>query len=287
MKFLDMFKMVFKKAERKPVKKVSGKKALAKAAPRKSAKAEPVKARSRKAKVFDFFKVVSVDPTRLFMQGVFHENGFKIATNGRVMAMARAEYEPRFEGVILSKQLVPIEGQFPNYKKVIPDMTSYRKIDFDLAAIKAEIKAMSEIVKIAKAFDRDTPCRFKVTDGILINFIYLQRAVEFMEAYPGTELYICEEGKAVAFVCRGNGALENPDALFLVMPMADSDELAWKGSFGFHKGGATEYDVLVRCRKKDIAARREAGTLTEKDKRFLDAVRGYLAMFKAAKNKAA
>lgn len=52
-------------------------------------------------KEFDLEKCVSKDLTRYFLTGVFHENGCKIATDGRVLACVPAVYPAEWENKII------------------------------------------------------------------------------------------------------------------------------------------------------------------------------------------
>jgi hypothetical protein len=72
------------------------------------------------AKTLDFYRYVSTDKARRFMQGVYHKDGYKWATNGRIAVKVKTDYPEKFEGKIVSKELTYIEGQFPNCSKVFP-----------------------------------------------------------------------------------------------------------------------------------------------------------------------
>ena len=72
----------------------------------------------KKASIIDF---VSKDENRYFMTGVYYENGFAVATNGRVLIKLKTNYPSEYEGKIINPSNgKEIDGQFPNYKKVFP-----------------------------------------------------------------------------------------------------------------------------------------------------------------------
>ena len=72
----------------------------------------------KKASIIDF---VSKDENRYFMTGVYYENGFAVATDGRVLIKLKTNYPSEYEGKIINPSNgKEIDGQFPNYKKVFP-----------------------------------------------------------------------------------------------------------------------------------------------------------------------
>jgi len=83
-----------------------------------------------KNKVFDITKCASTDTTKYFMNGVFYSEGFKVATDGRILAVIKAEYSEALEGKIFKADNTEIDGQFPNYKRVIPDDADLVKTDW-------------------------------------------------------------------------------------------------------------------------------------------------------------
>ena len=53
----------------------------------------------KKASIIDF---VSKDENRYFMTGVYYENGFAVATNGRVLIKLKTNYPSEYEGKIIA-----------------------------------------------------------------------------------------------------------------------------------------------------------------------------------------
>ena len=233
--------------------------------------------RAKKTKTLDFYKYVSTDQTRYFMNGVYHEEGFKIATNGNVLVMAKFDYDSKFEKVILSKKLTQIKGQFPNYKKVIPDFSKMHKIYFDWQGAKNELKENSVIIKISKEFKE---CIYRLPNGSLCKIENVNRILHFMECYPDSEMYVFDDvKKCIAFIC---GTVENPEAMLLVMPLlttADTGNTCNYGNLIFQKCTLTENSILISFNKLDILERKEYGTMTEKDTKFLNDIQKFLAIF--------
>lgn len=89
---------------------------------------------------FDYYKFVDKDGWRPIMTGVFHDNGFKVASEGHILVAIKEEYDRNeLEDKILGKDGAFIEGNYPKWRSVIPDFTfqkhGYRtevvKVDFD------------------------------------------------------------------------------------------------------------------------------------------------------------
>lgn len=89
---------------------------------------------------FDYFKYVYKGLERPIMTGVFHDNGFKVASDAHILIAFKDDYDvSELEGKVVGKDGAFIDGKYPNWRSVIPDFTSdkhgYRtetvKINFD------------------------------------------------------------------------------------------------------------------------------------------------------------
>lgn len=115
---------------------------------------------------FDYYKFVSKDERRLIMTGVFHDNGFKVASNCHILIAIKDEYDRgELDGKVVSKDGAFIESKYPIWRAVIPDLTVGKmksesvKIDFVkwdeiMATYKAEKKVGDgkKAVKVGKAY---------------------------------------------------------------------------------------------------------------------------------------
>lgn len=73
----------------------------------------------KKASIKDF---VCTDPTKYSMTGIYYEDGFAVATNGRILIKQKMDYPAEYEGKIIDPNTgKEIEGKFPAYKKVFPE----------------------------------------------------------------------------------------------------------------------------------------------------------------------
>lgn len=248
-------------------------------------KATKTVAKTVKAKALDFFKFASTDKTRYFMNGVYHEGGAKIATDGRILVMAKSEYDTKFEGVILSKSLVPIDGQFPNYKRVLPDFSKMEKAEFDLAEVKKELKEFDSMLRIHKKLT-SKPSAYILSNGSCVNVDYLKKIIHFAECYSDSVLYVSNENTRVCVLASGD--VDNPTAMCVFMPMnIQCAETYYSKAGNFLFGGDfsefSEKTILNSCRKSDILQRKEYGTMTEKDIAFLKDVHDFIAIFRKEK----
>ena len=153
-----------------------------------------------KNKVFDITKCASTDTTKYFMNGVFYSEGYKVATDGRILAVIKADYSEALEGKIFKADNTEIDGQFPNYKRVIPD-------DKDL--VKVECPGM-EIIGAA----RKMPGHAININGRFLAPKYWAVIYNFLESFGGdAEMFIAKdepERKAIVF--------KKWDNMIVVMP---------------------------------------------------------------------
>lgn len=91
---------------------------------------------SKSAK-FDFYNYVANDPYRPFMNGVFHDNGTKVASDAHILVAIKEDYPAELEGKTLLKDGSFVEAEhqhYPKWRSIMPtdyaDRTQY-KIDFD------------------------------------------------------------------------------------------------------------------------------------------------------------
>lgn len=136
-----------------------------------------VDAACKKASISDF---ASTDPTRLFMNGIFYEKGFAIATNGRILIKLKKSYPAEWEGQIINPTTgTEIDGTFPNYKKVFPDKKNLKDRSSRLANISNYLSRATAGVALAQKVGNlriNIPVVFENT---LVDSKYLQLALAF------------------------------------------------------------------------------------------------------------
>ena len=169
----------------------------------------------------NYYDFVSVDERRYFMMGIYHKDGLKVMTDGRILLAVKENYDPDLEGVILSKEASKINGEFPSWKKVVPDMSNYKEITFNLTEKRyKEIKTLVDlqrkinyVVKHKGKLLEDA--LYKIADNCYINFEYLKQIFEVITNY-NVKVYIDKDtpnNKAVVF------KTDDDSCLFLIMPL--------------------------------------------------------------------
>ena len=82
---------------------------------------EPIAEKKRKP--FTVFDITIKDPRRPMFEGVYHDGGMAVATNGLVMFVHKEAYDEAKEGKIITSKGDVIEGKFPDWRGAIPKET--------------------------------------------------------------------------------------------------------------------------------------------------------------------
>lgn len=100
---------------------------------------------------FDYYKYVSKELARPIMTGVFHDNGFKVASDAHILIAFKDDYDvSELEGKVVGKDGAFIEGKYPQWRSVIPDFTS-KKHDYRTETVKIDFDKWAEFMKTYKA----------------------------------------------------------------------------------------------------------------------------------------
>lgn len=100
---------------------------------------------------FDYYKYVSKELARPIMTGVFHDNGFKVASDAHILIAFKDDYDvSELEGKVVGKDGAFIEGNYPQWRHVIPDLTS-KKHGFRTETVKIDFDKWAEFMKVYKA----------------------------------------------------------------------------------------------------------------------------------------
>ena len=173
----------------------------------------------------NFYDFVSTEQARYFLTGIYHENGLKVMTDARILLAVKENYDPSLEGVILSKSMEKIKGQYPNWKKVVPDMSNYKEITFTLTEKKyKDIKTLVDLQRKINGTKKHKgellkDAFYKIDNNCFINFEYLKQIFEVVTNYK-VKVYIDRDtpnNKAVVF------KTDDDSCLFLIMPLFNAD----------------------------------------------------------------
>lgn len=172
----------------------------------------------QRSKKFSLWDYVSKDDLRPSMNCILHDSGYKVATDGHILAILKEDYEAAMEGRQMRKDGTFFEdGKYPNWRMVIPDPKKMGSISVRLDF--AGIREFEKDYKAKKKLNKNLEGYVKV--GVsYFNLDLLIKAVRFME-YVGTdELMISPDGKRAALAVAG-------DSRLVVMPCI--------GSYGFNE----------------------------------------------------
>ena len=155
----------------------------------------------------NYYDFVSTEQARYFLMGIYHKDGLKVMTDSRILLAVKENYDPELEGVILSKNMEKINGQFPNWHKVVPDMSNYKEITFNLTEKKyKDIKTLVDLQRKINGTKKHKgellkDALYKIADNCFINFEYLKQIFEVITNY-NIKVYIDKDtpnNKAVVF----------------------------------------------------------------------------------------
>ena len=168
----------------------------------------------------NYYDFVSTDENRYFLTGIYHKDGLKVMTDARVLLVVKESYDPSLEGVILSKDMEKINGQYPNWKKIVPDMSNYVEIPFTLTEKKyKDIKVLVDLQRKINGTKHKnimlTDSYYKMAENCFINFEYLKQVFEVVNNYQ-VKMYIdSTEPNKRAIVFK----TDDDACLFLIMPL--------------------------------------------------------------------
>lgn len=164
---------------------------------------------------FNWYKYVGKAVTLPGIRGIYHKNGYKVATDSYILIAEFCEYDNELEGNILSKDGSFIDGRFPNWQAAIPSdekRVGSVKIDFD---------RWTQIYKQYTA-DKKMGCQYSYTKvgNRLYEMELFQKFVAWMKHIGATELFenSDREGQIMATVVRNNNNVG------LLMPRSWTDD---------------------------------------------------------------
>ena len=129
---------------------------------------------------FDFYKYAAKDKLRQVMSGIFHDKGQKVVTNANILIAKKEDYPEEYEGKILGKDGKFIEGKFPNYESVFPDLkkNAYTEHEVDFGAF-ADFVLQTKAT--AKLRGSDTSFAFVQIGGCYFKLQLFQLLVSYMK----------------------------------------------------------------------------------------------------------
>ena len=183
-------------------------------------------------KSLDFFKftVSQKDMKRKFLQGFYCDNGYKVATDAKILVMAKSDYPAEWENQIVAKDNSFINGHFPAYKRVTPfycyDCVDdyFKEVDTkELLKIKTALKDTKELFSVHKKLlsttERESNGGVYVAIGEQIfSKVMIEKVLHFFECYPDSKLYVRKD-KSLCAAYLLQGTSENVEAACVFMPL--------------------------------------------------------------------
>lgn len=139
--------------------------------------------------LYDF---VSKDKYRPALTGVFHENGFRVATNSHILVSVKENYPNNYEGKIFNDKFVEIEAQYPKYKSVIPDKNNMREFPFKLN----DVKALYRQYVLDKRADK-TVVGVIYFDNVAISMELIKGILDFANTFNVDKLYLSSPDRCI------------------------------------------------------------------------------------------
>jgi len=178
-----------------------------------------------KLKIWDY---VGSDNMRLSLCCVFHDSGFKVASDGHILIALKEEYAPELEGRLMKKDGVLLieDAKYPKWRDVIPnpeldgmipvvlDFAKIREIENDF---KAKVKAMGSTYNNVFGY-------VKVTDKYTFKLQLLMKMVRFMEHIGTNELLVDPNGRRAVLAVGG----ESRGILMPVYPDPETSEFIYR-----------------------------------------------------------
>lgn len=155
---------------------------------------------------FDYFKYVSKELSRPIMTGVFHDNGFKVASDAHILIAFKDDYDvSELEGKVVGKDGAFIEGKYPQWRTVIPDFTS-NKHGYRTETVKIDFNKWAEFMKVYKADKKLNQERIWVKIGEQIYKVDMFNLLTIAMKRIGTDEIINSLGQygGKAGLCNGN-----------------------------------------------------------------------------------
>lgn len=103
---------------------------------------------------FDLYKCVDTNGPFQQMRGVYHDDGWRVASDGHILIAAKQEYPEDLEGKIVLKDgsILDEHCKYPRWRNVIPDVTfkGWQKFRLDFAELADVLREAKTHEKIWK-----------------------------------------------------------------------------------------------------------------------------------------
>lgn len=129
---------------------------------------------------FNFYKYAAQNDRHPVMCGIFHDKGQKVVSDTHILIAKKEDYPEEYEGKILGKDGKFIDGKFPNYESVFPDLKKNAYTEHEV-----NFEAFADFVLQTKATAKlrgsDTSFAFVQIGGCYFQFQLFQLLVSYMK----------------------------------------------------------------------------------------------------------
>ena len=157
-----------------------------------------------KFKIWDF---VGSDTIRPAMCCVFHDSGFKVASDSHILIALKEEYAPELEERLMKKDgvLLDEDTKYPKWRDVIPnpELNGMIPIVLDFAKIREIEKDFKAKVKTLGSTYNNVLGYVKVTDKYTFKLQLLMKMVRFMEHTGTNEMLVDPDGRRTVLAVAG------------------------------------------------------------------------------------
>lgn len=137
-------------------------------------------AQAGKFNLWDFCS--NEEKTRPIMCGIFHDGGYKVACDTRILAACRESYETEKEGATIGKDGRSIAGKYPNWRAVVPTKEESERHEIDTAKVYDAAKREKAENKLAGKYGVKTVAIVRIGDAFF-KAESLVKICKFMDHY--------------------------------------------------------------------------------------------------------
>lgn len=167
---------------------------------------------------FNIFDFCAQDQLRPVMNGIYHEGGFKIASDSHVLLQLKEDYDESLEGKVIGKDGKEIEGRYPKYKQVIPneDEDGFIKYHLDIDSFYNQLKEKRTAIYQDCGKKSNWNCNMIVKVGESCFTAQLFDKMVRLMQYLGTDNLYIKDSSHAALVVQG-------ESKAIIMPRRSPD----------------------------------------------------------------
>lgn len=169
---------------------------------------------------FYIYNWVAKDSVRLGLTGVYHDadNHVAVATDTHVLVVSKDNYIEEWAGQIIDKNGSPVEhANFPNYKRVIPNITDASEVEVNLETIKNRLRVVKAQFRL-KANKRNLRAAINILSREK-RFYIEAKYVQLLLTLPSGKFFLTEHRSGPIMFCSDDGKMT---ALFMSMAISET-----------------------------------------------------------------